>query len=276
MIEFQHVSKIWPDGTAALSDVSLVVPKGQFCVLLGPSGAGKSTLLRAVNGLTQLSSGRVLIDGIELTPASARTLRRRVGMIHQHCNLASRMSVAMNTLCGVLPNLPAWRALVRWFPPADRTRACELLERVGLDAKHLLRRAGDLSGGQQQRVGIARAFMLDPDVVLADEPVASLDPRISHDIMSLIREVATQRERSVLCSLHQVNHAREFADRIVALRDGRVVFDDAPQMFTDAIARQLYGPNGSTAMNAASTTHQDLLEHDSTATDTNSSLELAA
>jgi ABC-type glutathione transport system ATPase component len=138
------------------------------------------------------------------------------------------------------------------------------------------RRNGVILGGQQQRVGIARAFMLDPDVVLADEPVASLDPRISHDIMSLIREVATQRERSVLCSLHQVNHAREFADRIVALRDGRVVFDDAPQMFTDAIARQLYGPNGSTAMNAASTTHQDLLEHDSTATDTNSSLELAA
>ncbi len=275
MIEFQNVSKIWPDGTAALLDVSLVVPKGQFCVLLGPSGAGKSTLLRAVNGLTTLSAGQVLIDGIELTPASAPRLRRRVGMIHQHCNLASRMSVAMNTLCGVLPDLPAWRSLLRWFPAADRERACELLARVGLDAKHLFRRAGDLSGGQQQRVGIARAFMLDPDVILADEPVASLDPRISHDIMSLIREVAKQRERSILCSLHQVNHAREFADRIVALRDGRVVFDDVPAVFTDAIAKRLYGPAGPMT-NAASNPLHVPVEHDPTATHANSVLKLAA
>ena len=150
------------------------------------------------------------------------------------------MSVAGNVLAGLLPVVSTGRALLGWFTPEHRAKACALLERVGLDPKHLQRRAGELSGGQQQRVGIARAFMLDPEVVLADEPVASLDPKISRDILTLVREAARERNTTVLCSLHQVDLAREFADRIVGMRDGRVVFDGAPAEFTDERVQQLY------------------------------------
>ena len=240
MIEFQNLAKIWPDGTQALSDVSLQVPRGQFCVVLGPSGAGKSTLLRAVNGLMRPTQGRIVIDGSPFGPDTERELRQRVAMIHQHFNLTLRMSVAGNVLAGLLPVVSTGRALLGWFTPEHRAKACALLERVGLDPKHLQRRAGELSGGQQQRVGIARAFMLDPEVVLADEPVASLDPKISRDILTLVREAARERNTTVLCSLHQVDLAREFADRIVGMRDGRVVFDGAPAEFTDERVQQLY------------------------------------
>jgi len=240
MIHFNSLSKTWPDGTRALADISLNVPKGQFCVVVGPSGAGKSTLLRAVNGLMIPSSGTVAIDGTILTPATERALRKRVAMIHQHFNLTNRMSVAGNVLAGLLPVVSTARALLGWFRPEHRDRACQLLDRVGLSPEHLQRRAGELSGGQQQRVGVARAFMLDPEVVLADEPVASLDPKISHDILGLIRDAARERNATVLCSLHQVELAREFADRIVGMRDGRVVFDGTPTEFTDARAEALY------------------------------------
>ncbi|MDO9392731.1 MAG: phosphonate ABC transporter ATP-binding protein [Methylotenera sp.] len=240
MIEFQQISKKWPDGTLALSDVNVSIPKGQFCVILGPSGAGKSTLLRTVNGLTQTTGGRINIDGTELTADTARTLRQRVAMIHQHFNLTLRMSVAANVLAGLLPVVSTGRAILGWFEPAHRAKACALLARVGLDPKHLLRRAGELSGGQQQRVGVARAFMLDPEVVLADEPVASLDPKISREILSLIRDAARERNATVLCSLHQVDLAREFGDRIVGMRDGKIVFDGTPAEFTDERMEALY------------------------------------
>lgn len=240
MLEFNQLGKTWPDGTQALADICLKVPWGQFCVVLGPSGAGKSTLLRAVNGLTRPSSGQVLIDGQQLTAETERELRRRVAMIHQHFNLTLRMSVAANVLAGLLPAVSTGRALLGWFKPEQRSQACSLLERVGLDPRHLQRRAGELSGGQQQRVGIARAFMLAPEVVLADEPVASLDPKIARDILGLIRSAARERNTTVLCSLHQVELAREFGDRIVGMRAGRIVFDGTPAEFTDARMTQLY------------------------------------
>ncbi|CAM5539656.1 methionine ABC transporter ATP-binding protein [Thauera mechernichensis] len=240
MIRFEALQKVWPDGTCAISDVSLEIPQGQFCVILGPSGAGKSTLLRAVNGLMRPSAGRVLIDDIELSTATQRQLRQRVAMIHQHFNLTNRMSVASNVLSGLLPTVSTLRALSGWFKPEQRQKACHLLDRVGLSPTHLKRRAGDLSGGQQQRVGIARAFMLDPEVVLADEPVASLDPKISRDILTLIRDAARERNATVLCSLHQIDLAREFGDRIVGMRNGRVVFDGTPADFTDERVQALY------------------------------------
>lgn len=240
MIRFESLAKTWPDGTRALSDISLDVPKGQFCVILGPSGAGKSTLLRAVNGLTRPTQGSVAIDGTVLTPATERALRKRVAMIHQHFNLTNRMSVAGNVLAGLLPVVSTTRALLGWFKPEHRAKACRLLDHVGLSPEHLQRRAGELSGGQQQRVGVARAFMNDPEVVLADEPVASLDPKISRDILALIRDAARERNATVLCSLHQVDLAREFADRLVGMRDGRVVFDGIPAEFTDARVAALY------------------------------------
>ena len=240
MIRFNSLSKVWPDGTQAVSNVSLKIPRGQFCVILGPSGAGKSTLLRAVNGLMKPTQGSVSIDGVLLTKSSERDLRQRVAMIHQHFNLTNRMSVAGNVLAGLLPVVSNARALLGWFRTEHRAKACQLLQDVGLSPAHLQRRAGDLSGGQQQRVGIARAFMLDPEVVLADEPVASLDPKISRDILTLVRNAARERGTTVLCSLHQIDLAREFGDRIVGMRDGQVVFDGTPSEFTDERVRALY------------------------------------
>jgi phosphonate transport system ATP-binding protein len=193
-----------------------------------------------VNGLVRPTEGRLVIDGIEFSTDTERELRKRVAMIHQHFNLTLRMSVAGNVLAGLLPAVSLGRALLGWFAPEHRRRACELLERVGLAPRHLKRRAGELSGGQQQRVGIARAFMLDPEVVLADEPVASLDPKISRDILTLVREAARERNTTVLCSLHQVDLAREFGDRIVGMREGRVVFDGTPSEFTDERVQKLY------------------------------------
>jgi phosphonate transport system ATP-binding protein len=240
MIHFDNINKSWPDGTKALSDISLEIPRGQFCVILGPSGAGKSTLLRAVNGLMRPTHGQVKIDGTPLNANTQKLLRRRVAMIHQHFNLTSRLSVASNVLSGLLPVVSTARALSGWFKSEHRRKACGLLQRVGLTPTHLKRRAGDLSGGQQQRVGIARAFMLDPEVVLADEPVASLDPKISRDILTLIRDAAKEHNTTVLCSLHQIDLAREFADRIVGMRDGRIVFDGTPEEFTDERVQALY------------------------------------
>lgn len=240
MIRFESLSKSWPDGTRALADVTLTVPRGQFCVILGPSGAGKSTLLRAVNGLTAPCSGTVAIGGTVLSARTERQLRQRVAMIHQHFNLTGRMSVAANVLAGLLPVVPTVRALLGWFRPEQRAKACALLQRVGLAPLHLHRRAQELSGGQQQRVGIARAFMLDPEVVLADEPVASLDPKIARDILTLIHDAAREHQSTVLCSLHQIDLAREFADRIIGMRDGCIVFDGVPAELTDERIRELY------------------------------------
>lgn len=240
MICFDGIAKTWDDGTQALADVCLSVPRGQFCVVLGPSGAGKSTLLRVVNGLVKPSRGTITIDGTVLTAATEKALRKRVAMIHQHFNLSPRMSVAGNVLAGLLPVVSTARALLGWFRPEHRAKACALLERVGLLPTHLHRRVQELSGGEQQRVGVARAFMLDPEVVLADEPVASLDPKISRDILTLIRDAARERNTTVLCSLHQVELAREFGDRIVGMRQGRVVFDGTPDEFTDARMAELY------------------------------------
>lgn len=240
LVTLKAIDKTWPDGTRALNTLDLEVPEGQFCVILGPSGAGKSTLLRAVNGLMSPTGGQVWVDGLELTPANERALRKRVAMIHQHFNLATRASVAANVLSGALPDVSLARALCGWFHPEQRKKACYYLERVGLKPEHLHRRAGELSGGQQQRVGIARAFMLDPKVVLADEPVASLDPQISRDILSLLKEAARELNATVICSLHQVDLAREFGDRIVGMRSGEIVFDGAPEEFDDQRLSRLY------------------------------------
>ncbi len=240
MLRYDAVGMRYADGTAALNSVSLQVPRGQFCVILGASGAGKSTLLRMANGLTAPTQGEVWVDGTQVQPSTLAAVRPRIGMVHQHFNLVSRATVTTNVLSGALPGLPAWRAYLMRFPAELRERACKLVREVGLQPEHLQRRVSELSGGQQQRVGIARAFMLAPALLLADEPVASLDPRISRDILELLRNQARERGATVLCSLHQVDLAREFADRIVALRHGVMVFDGPAGAFDEATARALY------------------------------------
>lgn len=241
MLRFDSVGMRYADGTTALKTVSLHIPRGEFCVVLGASGAGKSTLLRMANGLVAPTSGAVHVDDVRVAAASLAAIRPRIGMIHQQFNLVLRATVATNVLSGALPALPMWRALAGLFPQALRRKACELVDAVGLREEHLRRRASELSGGQQQRVGIARAFMLDPPLVLADEPVASLDPQASTEVLALLKRQARERGTTVLCSLHQVELARGFADRIVALRDGTVVFDGPPQAFDARTARDLYG-----------------------------------
>jgi phosphonate transport system ATP-binding protein len=181
------------------------------------------------------------MDGIELTRHSLPLLRTQTAMIHQQFNLVTRATVAANVLTGALPAVSTWQVLLQWYPKRYRDKACRLLEEVGLQPQHLKRRASELSGGQQQRVGIARAFMLDPIILLADEPVASLDPRTSRDILELLLHQSRQHNTTVLCSLHQIDLAREFADRIIALRDGQIAYDGTPADLTDAALDRIYG-----------------------------------
>jgi len=240
MLSFVGVGKVFPGGPRALQSVTLHVPRGQFCVVLGPSGAGKSTLLRLVNGLVEPTAGLVRVDGVTVTRKTLAAVRPRVAMIHQQFNLSPRLSVAKNVLAGSLPAVSTARALLHLFPAGLRRKACDLVARVGLDAEHLHRRASDLSGGQQQRVGIARAFILDPAVVLADEPVASLDPNISRDILALLRQASKERGATVLCSLHQVDLAREFAERIIGVHSGEIVYDGPAADLDDATLTLIY------------------------------------
>jgi phosphonate transport system ATP-binding protein len=241
---FDALQMYYPDGTAALSGVSFEVPKGQFCVILGPSGAGKSTLLRCVNGLVRPSHGEVRIDGVAINARSLRDIRPSVGMIHQAFNLVGRASVATNVIAGALPKIGTLAAMAGVLPRHYRKKVCELVQDVGLSERHLSRRVSELSGGQQQRVGIARAFVLDPAVILADEPVASLDPQTSVDILGLLAREARSRSSTVLCSLHQVDLALRFADRIVALQGGRLIFDGPPGALTSQVTARIYSSSG--------------------------------
>jgi len=240
LLSFRAVAKAFRGGVRALEGVSFDLRPGEFCVLLGRSGAGKSTLLRTVNGLTDLTSGEVIFDGEQVTPRRFHAVRRRVSMIHQQFSLVPRSSVAVNVLSGALAAQPWWRSAANWYPPDLRARAWSLIERVGLGEEQVFRRVQDLSGGQQQRVGIARAFMLEPDLILADEPVASLDPKVSRDVLGLLRAAARERGAAVLCSLHQLGLAQEFADRIVALHGGRVVFAGRPIELSPDVVGRIY------------------------------------
>lgn len=240
ILSFQGVDKRWPNGTMAMRKVGLDVVRGQFCVILGPSGAGKSTLLRCVNGLVTPTSGQVQFDGIPVTPRTLRLIRPRVAMVHQQFNLVARLPVMDNVLAGTLSRMGMVRSMLRLFPKADQRRACQLLAQVGLGEEHVYRRAAQLSGGQQQRVAIARAFINRPDLVLADEPVASLDPKFAADILTLLKAASRQAGATVLCSLHQVELACRFADRIVAMRDGRMIFDGSPGDLSETMLRRIY------------------------------------
>lgn len=240
MLQFNSVSRVFDDGTRAVNNVSLRVEKGEFCVLLGPSGAGKTTLMNMVNGVVIPDSGDLCIGGTYLTKKTRSTIQRKVGMIHQQLNLIPRLTVLHNVLTGILPQAGFLSSLIKRFPLEKQRRACQLLHEVGLEEKHLYRRASNLSGGQQQRVAIARAFMANPEVVLADEPVASLDPAMSRSVLQSLKTAAQHHDVAVLCTLHQMDYALEFADRIIALRAGEVFFDGRPDQMDEATQAALY------------------------------------
>jgi phosphonate transport system ATP-binding protein len=243
MLEIQNVTKVYEGGTVALKDVSFNVKEGEFMVVIGLSGSGKSTLLRCINRLIEPTEGRIIWDGVDVTKLSGeelRKVRRKIGMIFQQFNLVKRSSVLTNVLSGRLGYVNPWRTAVGRFPRKDVDKALSCLERVGiLDQAN--KRADELSGGQQQRVGIARALMQDPRLILADEPVASLDPATSHSILRYIEQLNKEDGATVLCSLHFLSLARAYASRMVALKDGEVVFEGLPTEIDDARFKEIYG-----------------------------------
>jgi phosphonate transport system ATP-binding protein len=241
MIELDRVTKTFAAGSTALTGVSLRVEAGEVVALLGRSGAGKSTLLRCVNGFVQPTSGRVVVDGREVsgTDGGLRALRRVVAMVFQQFNLVGRLTVLENVLTGTLGRRPTLPTLLRRFPPEDYEMAERCLDRVGL-ADRCAQRVDSLSGGERQRVGIARALAQRPRVLLADEPVASLDPRTAVVVLDLLQAIVSEQRLTMLLSLHQVELARRFADRVVGLTRGTVSFEGSASALTDGAVLRIY------------------------------------
>lgn len=243
MIEFRDASVVYPNGFRALEKVSLTIEDGEFVVIVGLSGAGKSTLLRAVNGLVPIVEGSVQVDGREVvgaSPSELRQLRSSVGMIFQTFNLVMRSRVVNNVLMGRLSKVPRWRSLLGAWPAADKELALQALERVGIVDK-AYQRASNLSGGQQQRVGIARALAQEPSIILADEPVASLDPVTSHIVMRDLQRINRDLGITTIINLHFLDLARQYGKRLIGLRDGKLVYDGDIADVDDGIFREIYG-----------------------------------
>ncbi|MEN8234416.1 MAG: phosphonate ABC transporter ATP-binding protein [Actinomycetota bacterium] len=241
-IDFTNTSVTYPGGLTALNDVTLTIDEGEFVVVVGLSGAGKSTMLRAINGLVPVS-GSVLVDGREVVGASSaelRAIRSDVGMIFQTFNLVNRSRVVNNALMGRLSMVPRWRTMLGLWPDEDKEIALQSLERVGIVEKAYIR-ASDLSGGQQQRVGIARALAQEPKIILADEPVASLDPVTSHMVMRDLQRINREMGITTLINLHFLDLARQYGRRLIGLNDGRVVFDGDIADVDDEVFRGIYG-----------------------------------
>jgi phosphonate transport system ATP-binding protein len=243
MLRVEHLTKVYPNGTVALKDVSFQVEDGEFLAVIGLSGSGKSTLLRCINRMIEPTSGKVIWNDTELTALSAsemRQVRRQIGMVFQQFNLVKRSSVLTNALSGRLGYVSPYQSIFNYFSPADHQRAMENLEQLGLgDKAHV--RADSLSGGQQQRVGIARALMQEPKLVLADEPVASLDPVLAHSILKYLEQMNKERKITVLCSLHFLDLVHRYATRAIALKDGQLVFQGLPNEIDDAQFKAIYG-----------------------------------
>jgi phosphonate transport system ATP-binding protein len=230
-------------GHDALKAISFTVQPGQIIALIGPSGAGKSTLIRCINRLVEPTSGKVMWGDVDLAKLGASDLRgarRKIGMIFQEFALVDRLTVMENVLSGRLGYVSFWQSLTRNFPQKDIDEAFRLLERVGL-TDHIYKRADKLSGGQRQRVGIARALMQDPDLLLVDEPTASLDPKTSRQIMRLIAELCRERKLTAIINIHDVPLAKMFAERIIGLKDGAVVFDGPPDQLAGEVLTRIYG-----------------------------------
>ena len=234
MIVFDHVSKVYPNGTVGLDDVCLRIDDGEFVAIIGRSGAGKSTLLRAVNRMHQITSGTLMVNGTDVTGLSGKRLRqfrRGIGMVFQSFNLVTRTSVIKNVLAACVPDMPFWRVLLGAFRKEDKIKALESLDKVGILDKAYMR-ADQLSGGQQQRVALARTLTQDPHIILADEPVAALDP-----VTAINQELGI----SILLNIHHVELALEYADRVIGIRAGKIVYDGPSKQVDQAVLDAIYG-----------------------------------
>jgi phosphonate transport system ATP-binding protein len=243
VLSIKHLSKAYVTGKPVLSDIDLDIAARGITAIIGPSGTGKSTLIRCINRLVEPTSGSIKFEGHDLTRLTRhalRRVRRHIGMVFQEFNLVERLTVMENLLSGRLGYVSAWKAWRRRFPASDVARAFELLDIVGLSG-FANQRADSLSGGQRQRVGIARAVMQEPSVLLADEPTSSLDPKTSVEIMQLLTDIARARTIPVIVNMHDVELARRFADRIVGMTGGRIVFDGPPAKLSDETLKTIYG-----------------------------------
>jgi phosphonate transport system ATP-binding protein len=242
LLRVEHLTKVYPSGTVALKDLSFTVADGEFLVVIGLSGSGKSTLLRCINRLIEPTEGTIYWNDIDITKAPSaelRRLRRHFGMVFQQFNLVKRSSVMTNVLSGRLGYVNPWLSLLGVWSRADRQRAVRALERVGIaDKAHS--RADALSGGQQQRVGIARTLMQEPELILADEPVASLDPVLSHSILRYLEQL-NKEGITVICSLHFLDLVHRYATRVIALNEGVKVFEGFPKEINREKFKEIYG-----------------------------------
>jgi phosphonate transport system ATP-binding protein len=250
-VSLQEVTKVYGEETVALDEVSFDIEPGEFVVLLGPSGAGKSTLLRVLNGLTRPTSGTVEIGGEPVSRAGSA-----VGMVFQMHYLIESISAYRNALTGALGRTSDLRSVLTLYDRQDKREALRALETVGL-LQEAEQRAGSMSGGQKQRVGIARALVQNPTLLLADEPVSSLDPKAARDVMNYMKRAANERNLTTLASLHQVNIAREFGDRFIGIRDGRVIFDGTRDQLSMDVVDSLYYGEGDGSFDEAPETGRD-------------------
>jgi len=243
MLELENLTKRYNTGDLALQGIDLSIPSGQVLALIGPSGAGKSTLIRCINRLVEPTYGSAILNELNLTKLSSRALRksrRKMGMIFQEYALVERLTVMENVLSGRLGYVGFWKSFLRKFPKKDVNEAFRLLDRVGL-LEMADKRADELSGGQRQRVGICRALIQDPDLLLVDEPTASLDPKTSRQIMRLINELCQERGLTAIINIHDVLLAQMFSQRIVGLALGNIVYDGSPEGLTPEVLTKIYG-----------------------------------
>ena len=243
MIVFDHVSKVYPNGTVGLDDVNLTIQDGEFVAIIGRSGAGKSTLLRSVNRMHEITSGTLTVNGVNvsgLKGKSLRQFRRGIGMVFQSFNLVSRTTVIRNVLAARVPEMPFWRIVLGAFRKADKIAALESLDKVGILDKAYIR-ADQLSGGQQQRVALARTLAQDPKIILADEPVAALDPVTAKQVMEDFVRINQEMGISILLNIHHVELAIEYADRIIGIRAGKIVYDGPSKHVDQAVLDTIYG-----------------------------------
>lgn len=243
MIQFIDVEKTYPNGTTALNNINVNIEQGEFVAVIGLSGAGKSTLIRCINRMHDITGGQIIVDSVDVSKLNGRHIRkfrRRIGMIFQSFNLVTRTTVINNVLVSFVPDLPMWRKLIGIFTKEQKIKALEALDKVGILDKAFVR-VDQLSGGQQQRVALARTLAQNPDIILADEPIASLDPVTSSIVMDDFKRINKELNISVIMNIHHVEIALEYADRIIGIRKGEVVFDGEASKVTQDILEEIYG-----------------------------------
>lgn len=243
MIKFENVSKVYPNGYHALKNINLEIEQGEFVAIIGLSGAGKSTLLRTINRMHDITDGKLTVNGQEVNHLKGKELRkfrRKLGMVFQSFNLVTRTTVIKNVLTSRVPDLPVWKAIIGLYPKKDKIIALEALDKVGILDKAYIR-ADQLSGGQQQRVALARTLAQNPEIILADEPVAALDPITAGQVMDDFKRINKEMNISVLINIHHVDLALKYCDRVIGIKAGEIVYDGPSSEVDQAVLKEIYG-----------------------------------